>query len=235
MLTDGDNTTPARVIPVLTIDGPGGAGKGTVGQRVALELGWHFLDSGALYRVLAVASQRAGIGSAAEARLAELARDISIECIPHPSGEARILLNGSDVGTELRGEETGNRASTLAALPAVRRALLEAQRRFRRPPGLVADGRDMGTVVFPDATVKLFLTANAGVRAQRRYKQLKEKGFDVNLNDLLETIVARDKRDRERATAPLVPAADARLVDSSAMSIDEVVGTILELVRSTES
>lgn len=224
-----------RKIPVLAIDGPGGAGKGTVGQRVALDLGWHFLDSGALYRALAVASERVGISATDEQRVTALAQQVSIECLPQPSGEARILLDGEDVSAELRYEKTGDRASKLAVLPAVRQSLLESQRRFRRSPGLVADGRDMGTVVFPDATVKVFLTASAEVRAQRRYKQLKEKGFDVNLTDLLKTIVARDKRDRERATAPLVPAADAFLLDSSFMGIREVVGVVLDLVRSMKS
>jgi cytidylate kinase len=222
------------MIPVLTLDGPGGAGKGTAAQRVALALGWHFLDSGALYRVLALASARAGIPDD-ERRLAELAKQISIECLPQHTGEARILLNGRDVSGELRSEETGNRASTLAVLPAVREALLKTQRGFRRPPGLVADGRDMGTVVFPDAMVKVFLTASAEVRAQRRYKQLKEKGFNVNLPDLLETIVARDNRDTERATAPLVPAAGAYFLDSSSMGIDEVVGVVLSLAGEMRS
>ena len=212
--------------PVLAVDGPGGAGKGTLCRRVAEQLGWHLLDSGALYRLVAVAAADAGTALDDEAALAALARDLPA----HFSGE-RVLLGQQDVTSLIRSEAVGDRASQVAALPGVRTALVGLQRGFRRPPGLVADGRDMGTVIFPDAELKVFLTASAEERAMRRYKQLKEKGFDVNLAGLSAEVAARDQRDAERAVAPLRPAPDACVVDSTKLSIDEVVEVVLAELR----
>lgn len=212
---------------MVTLDGPSGAGKGTIGLHLAGELGWHFLDSGAMYRLTALAALRAGLDLNAEATLADLAAGLPVSF--GSSGEP--LLDGEDVGAELRTETTGNAASRVAALPAVREALLDRQRGFRRPPGLVADGRDMGTVVFPDAPVKVFLTASAEIRARRRYEQLREKGIGANLTDLVEEVRARDRRDTERATAPLRPAADAITVDTSTLDLAQSYARVLDVVR----
>jgi len=212
--------------PVLAVDGPGGAGKGTLCRRVAEHLGWHLLDSGALYRLVAVAAADAGTALDDEAALAALARDLPA----HFSGD-RVLLGQKDVTGLIRTEAVGEQASQAAALPGVRTALVGLQRGFRRPPGLVADGRDMGTVIFPDAELKVFLTASAEERAMRRYKQLKEKGFDVNLAGLSAEVASRDRRDAERAVAPLRPAPDACVVDSTKLSIDEVVDVVLSELR----
>jgi len=213
--------------PVLAVDGPGGAGKGTLCRVVAEHLGWHLLDSGALYRLVAAAAARSGIGLDDEAGLAGLARNL-----PARFEAEKVWLGREDVSEEIRSEDCGNRASQVAALPGVRTALVGRQREFRRPPGLVADGRDMGTVIFPDAELKVFLTASAEERARRRYKQLKEKGFDVNLAGLSAEVAARDRRDAERAVAPLRPAPDAVVVDSTALDIDAVVETVLsEIAR----
>jgi cytidylate kinase len=210
--------------PVIAIDGPSASGKGTIASRVAGALGFHYLESGALYRLLALISLREG--TADEQRLARLAgaMDIAFE-----GGE--VLLEDENVSDKIRSEPCGVRASEVAKLPAVRRALLERQRAFRRPPGLVADGRDMGTVVFPDAKLKIFLTATPEVRAERRYKQLKEKGIDANLRALSRDLEERDERDTRRAVSPLVPAADSQVIDSSSLSVEEVAGRILELYR----
>jgi len=209
--------------PVLAVDGPGGAGKGTLCCEVAERLGWHLLDSGALYRLVAVAAQQSGTALEDETGLAALARDLPARF----EGE-RVFLGEEDVSRLIRTEACGERASRVATLPAVRTALVGLQRSMRRPPGLVADGRDMGTVIFPDAELKVFLTASAQERAMRRYKQLKEKGFDVSLGGLSAEVEARDRRDAERAVAPLRPAPDACVIDSTELNIDQVVEQVLE-------
>ncbi|MCB1875667.1 MAG: (d)CMP kinase [Chromatiales bacterium] len=210
-------------VPVITIDGPGGSGKGTVGRQLAQRLGWAFLDSGALYRVTALAAIDQGLDLADQSAIASLIPSLDIA---FGSGDS-VLLGGEEVGDRLRTEQAGNAASKVAAHPTVRAALLQWQRDFRRPPGIVADGRDMGTVVFPDAGVKVFLTASVEERARRRYKQLIEKGLDANISALSDEIAERDARDTQRAAAPLRAAADALVLDSTAMSIDEVVERIL--------
>lgn len=217
-------------IPVLTIDGPSGSGKGTLAQRMAAELGWHYLDSGALYRVLAQAALQAEIDLADESALAELAATLPVT-FEVEADKLTVLLNNQDVSLLIRSEQAGNAASKVAAIPAVRSALLQRQRDFRQTPGLVTDGRDMGTVVFPDAPFKVYLTASAEVRASRRYKQLKEKGIDSNLADLIKEITERDERDQQRDVAPLKPAADAIILDSTALGIDAVFQRVSELVR----
>jgi len=209
------------VIPVITIDGPSGSGKGTIASLLAERLGWHFLDSGALYRVLGLAAVRQGVGLDRAASLAELARALAVEFV-----DDRVLLAGEDVSLVIRSEQVAAAASQVAALPTVREALLGWQRRFFRPPGLVADGRDMGTVVFPDAALKVFLTASAEERARRRYNQLKEKGLDVNFDNLLAEIEERDERDRSRAVAPLRAADGALEMDTTTLSIAEVLGRV---------
>ncbi|MEX0899925.1 MAG: (d)CMP kinase [Gammaproteobacteria bacterium] len=219
-------------IPVLAIDGPSGSGKGTVARRVAATLGWHLLDSGAIYRVTAVAAARDGVALDDEPALAALAAQLPVRFAEDSHGEELIRLGGEDVTRTVRTELTGEAASRIASLPAVRAALLTLQRSFREPPGLVADGRDMGTVVFPDAPFKVFLTAGAEARAERRYKQLKEKGFDVSLATLFGDIAKRDARDAARAVAPLRPAADAIEIDSTALDVASVVQRVLELVQS---
>jgi cytidylate kinase len=214
--------------PVLALDGPSGSGKGTVGQSLAGRLGWHVLDSGALYRVLGMAAARVdGKLLSDAAALAHLAGELDIRFVPQSGGApVRVILNGEDVGDRLRTEDSGRLASIVAAVPEVRAALLHKQHAFRRPPGLVADGRDMGTTVFPDAILKIFITATPEVRAERRYKQLKEKGFDANLPRLLDEIRERDVRDAARAASPLKPAADACILDTSSLSISDVVDRI---------
>ncbi|MFS8607602.1 MAG: (d)CMP kinase [Gammaproteobacteria bacterium] len=219
----------AAVVPIVTVDGPSGSGKGTVSRALAKRLGWHLLDSGALYRVTARAAQRAGVDLGNEAEVARVAASLDVQ---FSEGEQeRVLLAGDDVTHELRTEQCGEAASKVAAMPAVRRALLDRQRAFAVPPGLVADGRDMGTGVFPDALLKVFLTASPEERARRRYKQLIEKGIDVNLHDLSREIAQRDERDANRPVAPLAPAADARIIDSTRMSPEEVTERILQWLR----
>lgn len=216
-------------IPVLTIDGPSGAGKGTVSRALANELGWHYLDSGSIYRSLGIACLRAQTNMANVEAVLDVARQMQLEfdC----GQELKVSLNGEDITGELGLETTGHAASVVAAIPEVRAVLLQKQKDFRQEPGLVADGRDMGTVVFKDAEHKVYLTASAEERAKRRYKQLIEKGIDANLVQITEEIEARDKRDSERATAPLSKADDALYIDSSELSIPEVMDRILEFIR----
>lgn len=222
----------AQVLPpVLAIDGPSGSGKGTISRRVADALGWHLLDSGALYRLLAHAAALAGVPAGDAAQLGQLARRLKVDFQQTPAGDERVLLDGQDVTRAIRAEDCGARASELAVLPAVREGLQALQRGFRQPPGLVADGRDMGTVIFPDAGLKIFLTASAAERAQRRYNQLKEKGFDANLHALLRDIAARDERDQNRSVSPLRPAEDAVRVDTTGRSIEQVVADVMSLAR----
>ena len=212
-------------VPVLTIDGPGGAGKGTVAQRVADSLGWHYLDSGAIYRILGYLAYRDGVEEADIEALLGLANNM----IPVFKG-GQVWLDGICIDEYIRTEEGGNRASRVAVIPQVRTALLDWQKRCARPPGLVADGRDMGTVVFPDASYKIYLTASAQERARRRFKQLKDKGFDANIRRLLDEIVQRDERDMNRDVSPLKPADDAVFLDTTSLDIDQVVDKVLNLV-----
>jgi len=214
--------------PVITIDGPSGSGKGTISRRVAAALGWHLLDSGALYRLVALAATKTGQADATEEALAAIASDLEVRFGADDAREERVWLDDADVTAEIRTEECGLLASHVAAMPAVRDALLSLQKGFRTAPGLVADGRDMGTTVFPDAKLKVFLTASAEERAKRRHKQLKDKGIDVSLPALSRDIEDRDRRDSERSVAPLRPAEDARLLDSSNQTIDEVTQTVLD-------
>jgi cytidylate kinase len=213
---------------VLTIDGPGGSGKGTISAQIAQLLGWHYLDSGALYRLLGIAAQRAGVATDDAAGLLALLAAINIH---FEASDGSVWLGDDEVSTELRQEAAGALASEVAVVPAVRAALLTRQHQFRQAPGLVADGRDMGTVVFPDALLKVFLTASPEERANRRYKQLIAKGIDVNLSALFLDIKARDERDSNRAASPLKPADDAIVVDTTDLSIEQVVATVLEMVR----
>ena len=221
-----------KAAPVITIDGPGGAGKGTISQLLAKELGFHFLDSGALYRVLALSVDNHGIDLDDEKALGVLAEHMDVQFkATDPESPAEIVLEGEVVTQAIRQEHVGQLASRVAATPVVRSALLARQRSFRENPGLVADGRDMGTVVFTDATLKVFLTASVKERAQRRYMQLKESGNDVSLPRLEEAICARDEQDTNRAIAPLKPAVDALMVDSTNLSIDEVFQRVLDATK----
>ena len=217
-------------IPVLTIDGPSGSGKGTVAQLIAKDLGWHYLDSGALYRVLAKACTKHGVELSDESSVSTLAKNLDVVFL-FKNGELEVLLEGQNVSTLIRSEQTGNAASKVAALPLVRSALLERQHHFRQLPGLVTDGRDMGTVVFPDAPYKIFLNASAEVRAQRRHKQLKEKGIGSNISDLINEISERDERDRNRRVAPLRPATDAIQLDSTSLGIENVFDRVRAILR----
>jgi len=214
------------MIPVIAIDGPSASGKGTVAQLAAQRLGFHYLDSGALYRIVALAARKKNISWQDEAALAAMACNLDI-CFQN----GRILVDGAEVSEPVRTEEMGRGASEVAVHPAVRRALLELQHSFRKAPGLVADGRDMGSVVFPDAPVKIFLTASAETRAERRYKQLMEKGIHANLPDILQDLQARDARDRQRPVAPLKQCADAKLLETSDLTIEQAVEAVLKHYR----
>ncbi|WP_191600333.1 (d)CMP kinase [Marinomonas algicola] len=216
-----------NLAPVIAIDGPSGAGKGTVSQLLADKLGWHLLDSGALYRLLALAVSHHDMSIDDHDMLRILAEHLDIQFLQDAEGRLDIILEGEVVTQAIRTEEVGNQASILAAIPAVREGLLLRQRAFAQEPGLIADGRDMGTVVFPDATVKVFLTASAEERARRRFLQLQDKGEGVNLQDLVDSIKERDERDANRAIAPLVPAIEAIVIDSTSTPVDQVVDMIL--------
>jgi len=222
---------PVDATPVIAVDGPSGSGKGTVCRLLAERLGWHLLDSGALYRLVALAGAARGLDAGDEAGHAAIGRQLDAGFEVDARGGERVLLDGNDVTRSLRSESTGSMASVVAVMPAVREALLERQRAFAQPPGLVADGRDMGTVVFPGAGLKVFLTASPEERALRRYKQLKEKGLDANLSGLSQEIRERDRRDAGRATAPLRPADDAVVIDSTGVSADAVTERVLDLAR----
>lgn len=221
----------SNAAPVLTIDGPSGSGKGTVSRVVAHRLGWHYLDSGAMYRAVGVAAGWANLDLADPAALVRCTFDTEIGFVEE-GGELRVIVNGVDATHELRTETAGAAASAIAAIPEVRAALKDRQRAFRQLPGLVADGRDMGTVIFPDAGSKVFLTASADERAERRYKQLKDKGVSVTLAGLLREILSRDARDASRAVAPLRPAEDAVRIDTTGLAIDAVVERVLALVAA---
>jgi len=220
----------SQPIPVLTIDGPSGSGKGTISRAVASRLGWHYLDSGAIYRAVGLAAAWEGLDLSDGEALAACAGRTEIRFVTEGDGEPHVIVNGKDATRSLRTETAGAAASAIAAQPAVRAALVDLQLRFRQLPGLVADGRDMGTVIFPDAPYKVFLTASAAERSQRRYKQLKDKGVSVNLESLLHEIAARDERDAGRAVAPLRPAEDAVIVDSTGMPITQVIEAVLAVL-----
>jgi cytidylate kinase len=225
---------PPAGAPVVTIDGPSGSGKGTVSRVLAQRCGWHLLDSGALYRLVALAGEIAGVAADDIAGHVRLALSMRVEFTSRADGGERVLLDGREVTGPLRSEATGAGASRVAAWPPVRQALLERQHAAALPPGLIADGRDMGTVVFPGSPLKIFLTASAAERAQRRYKQLKDKDSSVTLAALSLDIAERDRRDMTRPTAPLVPAADAIVLDSTARSVAEVTDEIYALGRSRQ-
>lgn len=218
-------------VPVIAVDGPGGAGKGTLAYSLASHLDWHMLDSGALYRVTALASADRAIALTDEQAIADVARHLNLKFVPAAEGLTQVMLDGIDISAAIRRESVSASASKVAAMGEVRAALLERQRLMAMPPGLVADGRDMGTVVFPDAPLKVFLTASAEARAQRRQHQLMAKGESVTLARLLETIEERDARDRNRSESPLVPADDALVIDSTGISASEVLEAVLREAR----
>jgi len=222
-------TTEQQMIPIIAIDGPTASGKGTVAQAVAKELGFHYLDSGALYRLVGLASKQANVEFSQHQQLAQLSLGLQIEF-----KENQVLLNQKDVTEAIRTEEMGQRASSVGAIPAVREALFSLQKGFLKPPGLVADGRDMATVIFPEAELKVFLTATPQIRAQRRYKQLIAKGISANIDILTQDLVERDMRDTQRETAPLVQSEDAFLLDTSNQTIEEAVKQIIVWYRTVK-
>jgi CMP/dCMP kinase len=222
----------ADFVPVITVDGPSGTGKGTISHYLARNLQWHLLDSGALYRALALAAQRHAISGDDSHGLAQLACSLDVIFLPMLDDSESVLLEGEEVSRLIRIETVASAASRIAVIPEVRSALLNRQHAYRIAPGLVADGRDMGTVVFPDADLKIFLTASTGVRAKRRHKQLKEKGFDVNLPQLSDDISERDLRDSQRTVSPLRPADNAVIIDTTDLSIEDVILQVSDLVRN---
>jgi len=223
----------SKSIPVITIDGPSGTGKGTLSMLLAKQLGWHYLDSGALYRVVALASEQQKVSPAAIDVVVEIIGQLDIQFVMDATGvEKKIILQGKDVTKSIRSEKISQFSSKISAIPQVRAALIQRQRGFRRSPGLVTDGRDMGTVIFPDAPLKIFMTASAKIRAQRRYKQLKDKGIDGNLAAILAELNERDSRDRQRKIAPLQPAKDAVELDTSQLSIEQVYQQLLQLAKA---
>lgn len=219
------------VAPVVTIDGPGGSGKGTIARLLADKLGWHLLDSGAIYRLAAMAAMERGIDPVDTPELIECCQQLNVEFQQSANGEEQILLDGEDVSLLLRDEATGDAASKIAVIPAVRESLLARQRQFRQAPGLVADGRDMGTVVFPEAPCKIFLTASLQERVKRRHKQLKGQGISISIDALFQDMAKRDDRDANREVSPLKPAEDSVTVDCSTLSIEAVLDSVLEIVR----
>ncbi|KDB49778.1 (d)CMP kinase [Glaesserella parasuis] len=214
---------------VITVDGPSGAGKGTLCHALAEKLGFDFLDSGAIYRILALAAVKQGIAFENETALAQIGRNLNVKFVPE-NNEIQVILDGENVGDQIRTAQAGQNASKIAVYPQVREALLQRQRDFRSPKGLIADGRDMGTVVFPEAEIKFFLDASAEERTKRRVKQLQEKGFNANFDEILAEIKERDFRDRNRPVAPLVPAKDAMILDSTHLSIEEVIQQALDYI-----
>lgn len=225
--------TSSSSVPVLTIDGPSGSGKGTISRMVAEKLGWRLLDSGALYRAVGYAAGMEGLDLSDAEAVTRCAQTTKIRFVAATDGsDTRVMVNGHDATDELRTETAGGAASAIASIPSVRQALVDMQLGFRKAPGLVADGRDMGTVIFPEAPFKVFLTASAAERAKRRYKQLKEKGLSVTLATLQREIEARDARDASRTVAPLKPAEDAVFIDTTGMGIDDVVAKVLAVVQS---
>jgi len=228
----GGLDSAAAAVPIITIDGPSGSGKGTISRLVAEQLGWHLLDSGALYRLVALLGSFRGADPADEPSHARLAQHLDVRFGADPHGNEQIWLEGSEVSAQIRTEQAGEGASRVAAMPGVRAALMGRQQAFAVAPGLVADGRDMGTIVFPAADLKIFLTASADERARRRYNQLKDKGSDVSLPALSREIAERDSRDSTRAVAPLKPAPDAEVIDSTGLTIEQVVDRVLEIGRS---
>ncbi len=218
-------------IPIITLDGPSGTGKGTLCHMLAKHLGWHFLDSGVLYRVLALAAAKRDVSLDDASKLVEIVNEVNLRFLAHDDLDVKILLDEEDVSQELRTEQTGQNASKVAALPVVRAALLDKQRAFAQLPGLVTDGRDMGTVVFPKAILKIYLYASAEERARRRYLQLQDKGINVSLEQVADELAKRDSRDTERQHAPLKPAEDAVLIDTTGLSIAQVFANILQLIH----
>jgi len=218
--------------PIVTIDGPSGSGKGTISRAVAVRVGWHLLDSGALYRLVALAGLKHGVKSDDIEAHSRIAGSMDVRFDVAPDGGELVILSGEEVTRQIRSEEAGQGASRVAAWPPVRNALLDRQRAFAKAPGLVADGRDMGTIVFPEADLKIFLTASPEERAQRRYKQLKDKGSGVSLPALSREITERDLRDSTRAVAPLKPAPDAEVIDSTSLTIEQVIDRVIALGRA---
>lgn len=233
ILAGGIQAGSFKIIAIITIDGPSGVGKGTISTMLAQYLGWHFLDSGALYRICAYAAQKAGLSEADPLEIAKLARDLPVRFCENPvTKKSQIFLGDEEITQAIRQEEISNLASRIATFLPIREALHALQRSFAKTPGLVADGRDMGTIVFPEARHKFFLTASSQVRAQRRFKQLQQAGIHVNMDDLRAEIEARDHRDQTRKVRPLKPAEDALVIDTSDLSIDEVFNTVLRVVNA---